>query len=239
MSLDPAELARQWARELPRDFARRLAAALRGGSPDLLALKGKTAQAASAAAVSLALAVSKQGDGPYAAGLLAGRLDALDEQPRVRPVWTGPQSTAGHTRLTLAVVADLLDQAKQEILLVSYATVPGENVCKAMQAAHDRGVKITLLLERTADNVKFSGPADPFPGLPARRIHWPAERRPSAASMHAKLLVVDRRIALIGSANLTGHALERNLECGVLVRGGAVPAQLVDHISKAQDIRAC
>ncbi|WP_425454039.1 phospholipase D-like domain-containing protein [Nocardioides immobilis] len=38
--------------------------------------------------------------------------------------------------------------------------------------------------------------------------------------MHAKVLVVDRRTALVGSANLTGHALERNLECGLLVRGG-------------------
>ena len=55
--------------------------------------------------------------------------------------------------------------------------------------------------------------------------------------MHAKILVVDRRIALVGSANLTGHALERNLECGVLIRGGPVPGQLVAHLLGADSLR--
>lgn len=44
--------------------------------------------------------------------------------------------------------------------------------------------------------------------------------------MHAKVQVVDRRTALVGSANLTGYGLERNLECGLLVTGGAVPQAL-------------
>ncbi len=51
--------------------------------------------------------------------------------------------------------------------------------------------------------------------------------------MHAKVLVVDCRTALVGSANLTGHALERNLECGLLIRGGTVPTLLVDHLLSA------
>jgi phosphatidylserine/phosphatidylglycerophosphate/cardiolipin synthase-like enzyme len=47
--------------------------------------------------------------------------------------------------------------------------------------------------------------------------------------MHVKAVVVDGRVALVTSANLTGHALERNMELGLVVRGGAAPKRLADH----------
>jgi cardiolipin synthase len=49
---------------------------------------------------------------------------------------------------------------------------------------------------------------------------------------------VDHRTALIGSANVTGYGLDRNLECGVLIRGGTVPRRLVDHLLSARGIEA-
>ncbi len=52
--------------------------------------------------------------------------------------------------------------------------------------------------------------------------------------MHAKVLVVDGSVALVGSANLTSRAMEQNLEIGVLVRG-LVPGQLVRYVA---DLRA-
>jgi hypothetical protein len=45
-----------------------------------------------------------------------------------------------------------------------------------------------------------------------------------------KLIVVDRDVALVGSANLTGHAMDRNLECSVLLHGGPHPEQIHGHI---------
>jgi cardiolipin synthase len=54
--------------------------------------------------------------------------------------------------------------------------------------------------------------------------------------MHAKVLVVDRQTALVGSANLTGYGLERNLEAGVLIRGGPVPSLLAEHLLTARGI---
>ncbi len=96
---------------------------------------------------------------------------------------------------------------------------------------------MTLLLERPQDNPKFHGHYEVFPGLSARRLAWPAPARPLDASMHAKVLVVDRCTALVGSANLTGHALERNFECGLLIRGGQVPPLLVGHLLSAEGLQ--
>lgn len=237
MTLDPTTAARRWADELPREFARQLAVALRTGPAALHALRSSAAALpASATAVRTAVLIAEEGDGPYAAGVLTGRLDVLEERPRITAVWTGPESDCDSGRLTLAVVADLIDEAQQEILLVSYASYPGERVRQALRAATDRGVAITLLLERNLDNPNFTGHGDPFPGLAARRLAWPASARPVGASMHGKVLIVDRRTALVGSANLTGHALERNLECGLLLRGGDVPARMADHLLRVRGL---
>jgi hypothetical protein len=69
----------------------------------------------------------------------------------------------------------------------------------------------------------------PFPGLDAFRLHWPADSRPPGASLHAKIIVIDDRVALVGSANLTSRAMETNLECGILIRGGPQPRAIRDH----------
>jgi phosphatidylserine/phosphatidylglycerophosphate/cardiolipin synthase-like enzyme len=230
VTLDATAIARRWADELPREFVRQLIAALGAGPAALQALRSSAALPASAAALRTAMHLAERGEGPYAAGVLAGRLDTLEEQPQITAVWTGPESDSESGRLTLAVVADLIDEARAEILLVSYATVPGENVRQALHAAANRGVAITMLLERSIDNPGFTGHGNPLPGLPARRLAWPATARPAGAAMHGKVLIVDRRTALVGSANLTGHALERNLECGLLLRRGNVPALLAAHL---------
>ena len=44
--------------------------------------------------------------------------------------------------------------------------------------------------------------------------------------MHVKAAVADSRVAFLTSANLTEAALERNMELGVLIRGGHLPAAI-------------
>jgi cardiolipin synthase len=42
--------------------------------------------------------------------------------------------------------------------------------------------------------------------------------------MHVKAAAADSRVAFLSGANLTEAALERNMELGVLIRGGHLPA---------------
>lgn len=39
-----------------------------------------------------------------------------------------------------------------------------------------------------------------------------------------------RRIALVGSANITSRAMGSNLECGILITGGCEPRAIRDHV---------
>lgn len=226
-------LAAELAESLPHDDVRQLAHACRAGRAGLHNFEAQAAGiAVRAASRRLRLHLADDRDGHYAAGLLLGaaraRRQHRDDQ-RVDVVWTGPASGIHTSRLTSAVVSELVDSAEHELLLVSYATFPPASLSAALQAAVARGVEVTLLLEQPATNPQYHG-STAFPALHATRLFWPLGSRESGASLHAKIIVVDRKIALVGSANLTSHAFEKNLECGILLREAAHARAIALHL---------
>ena len=140
-------------------------------------------------------------------------------------IWTGPPSHVTSSRLTAAAIVELIAQARKQLLLVSFATRTEPSIANAPHSAVVRGVEIILVTERQADNPSYTASAVPFPGLQALRLHWPADQREAGAALHAKIIVVDDAIALVGSANLTSRAMETNLECGILLHGAPTPAR--------------
>jgi cardiolipin synthase len=75
-----------------------------------------------------------------------------------------------------------------------------------------------------------------FKGLvgQVRFFEWPVELRQletgdAPAAMHAKGAIADEDIVLVTSANLTGSAIDSNMELGLLIRGGPVPRRLARH----------
>jgi phosphatidylserine/phosphatidylglycerophosphate/cardiolipin synthase-like enzyme len=69
-------------------------------------------------------------------------------------------------------------------------------------------------------------PYHEFTAVPGLELwHWPTARRTDpGAKMHAKLAVADRAPGSITSANLTQSGVGKNIEAGLLVRGGAAPS---------------
>jgi phosphatidylserine/phosphatidylglycerophosphate/cardiolipin synthase-like enzyme len=68
----------------------------------------------------------------------------------------------------------------------------------------------------------------------AEVYYWPAEQRPRNEAegqgvLHVKAAVADGRFLLLTSANLTEHAFTLNMEMGLLVSGGSLPAQAERH----------
>lgn len=154
---------------------------------------------------------------------------------RLEVVMTGPSEPDAPTRSTEAVVVDIVGRAAKELLLVTFAAFRYAPLVQALEAASARGVRTRVVVETLAGAQGLLGaePASAFRGISGLRLfHWPLERRPGThpGRLHAKLVVADRAIAFVTSANLTGSALENNLECGLLVHGGPSPHRIVDHI---------
>lgn len=218
------QVAVRLSRQLPRPDVEHLASALL--RPNGLTQLGNDAGVqVRAACVELQALAPNDASRNLAAGALLGALAPDPAASLVTPVWTGPPAPTPD-RLTSAVVVDLISGARSSLLLVGYAVHNEPTVTTALVDAAARGVSITLVLERSADNPQFRGSGSAFPGLKATRLCWPRPPRSTGASLHAKLLVIDDSAALVGSANITGAALGNNLECGVLITGGATPLRL-------------
>jgi phosphatidylserine/phosphatidylglycerophosphate/cardiolipin synthase-like enzyme len=148
-----------------------------------------------------------------------------------RPVWTGP-GTVGEQRLTAGVLHELLADAHERILLISYAAFTLSEVAADLEAAVKRGCHVDVVFETSDDSAgAYTGPQRPFGHVSGiNRWRWPTEHRDPGAVLHAKLLVIDGRRALVGSANLTARALQHNLEVGLLTNDGALAKQLEAHV---------
>lgn len=154
-------------------------------------------------------------------------------------VWTGPKTGFIPTRSTEQVFLEVIDSAKSELFVVSYVFYNATVITDALLRAIGRGVTVRVLLELSTDDGgavygdSMKKITDAVVGL--EMYVWDHATRSSqktglSAVVHAKCVVADGELAFITSANLTSAALERNMELGVLLRGGSAPKSLNCHL---------
>jgi phosphatidylserine/phosphatidylglycerophosphate/cardiolipin synthase-like enzyme len=162
-------------------------------------------------------------------------------QQLIELVWTGPQPLGSQFRQTEQVILELIRSAVISIYVVSFAAYKLEGVLNALKLAARNGVLIRCVLEssdrETAGKMTMSSMNEfVTDGLAHTQVYaWPQERREHdehgrVGKLHAKCIIVDHAQAFISSANLTEHALNLNMELGILLRGGTIPSQISDHI---------
>jgi len=110
----------------------------------------------------------------------------------------------------------------------------------ALHQAIERGVRLRIVLETKEEGGKVSFDQaqtiqELLPG--AQLFTWPLKNRHKDSdghhgSIHAKCAVADREVALVSSANLTGFALELNMELGLHIKGGTVASSITEHFDE-------
>lgn len=174
----------------------------------------------------------------YLRGLATGHAQRSAEV-RIESVWSGPSTNPVPVRATAQVLVDLVSGATSELMLMTYAATRYQPLRKALAAAVARGVTVSVVVETpegAAGALHGPPPAAAFADLPGVQLwHWPREQRTQDRSrMHAKIAVADRRVLLVSSANLTQSGVDRNIEAGLLVRGGTAPQRAAEHIAELQ-----
>ncbi|AGW92090.1 hypothetical protein N234_18815 [Ralstonia pickettii DTP0602] len=161
------------------------------------------------------------------------------EARKIEMLWSGPPP-AGHlpARRIDQALYDLIANAKQEILLVTFAAVKVDRLAAALIKAEERGVKIRLVLEfaeASEGQLSFDAlKAFPSALVDASEVYfWPVEKRErnqagKPGKLHAKLAVIDG-VVLVSSANLTDDAFTRNLELGARLIDPDVARWARDH----------
>ena len=157
---------------------------------------------------------------------------------RVELVWSGTEVLAAPSRDTAVVVQELFREARESVLIASYALDTGNQakglfgtLAGRMDTEPDLRVRLFVNVHRKqrdgiADAVVLREFADTF-----RHDLWPGKRLPETfydprslategktrACLHAKCIVIDDHRALITSANFTEAAHKRNIEAGTVI----------------------
>jgi phosphatidylserine/phosphatidylglycerophosphate/cardiolipin synthase-like enzyme len=243
-----AELIREvvaLAREVPPGILQALEAALRHGAQG-----GSLTQVAITASLrdrlrrleDLRSCCAEVDDRSIAFALRVGfeTAAAMAADHRSEIAWTGPAADAIALRRVDQVLYSIIEAATSEILVVTYAAYKAQRAIEALRKATTRNVRVRFVIELAQESggkLDFDGLQAFRAGVPAAQIfYWPLERRLKSASgshgaMHAKCVVADRSSALVSSANLTDHALEMNMELG-LVAGRSTSRRLADHFDQ-------
>lgn len=170
-------------------------------------------------------------------------VDQMDfaEAPRTELIWTGPGNSKFPIRRIDQVLYDLITSARRRVILVTFAAHRVHHLCRHLEDALRRGVKLILITESEAESEgQLSTDAmAAFPGLSAagaKLYYWPLAKRERNQSgrpgkLHAKCAIIDET-ALISSANLTDDAFNRNMELGLLVRESSTVAAMNAHFAE-------
>ncbi|MBT8768735.1 DISARM system phospholipase D-like protein DrmC [Metapseudomonas boanensis] len=158
-----------------------------------------------------------------------------ESRQRVELVWTGPTTELVPARRTEQALMQVIDAAQQRLFITSYVAYDIESIAKALKSAAERGVKIRFLMELSSvQGGKVS--IDPIGNLKKivpDALFYVWKNKDAAfvnGSVHAKVAVADGAYCFITSANLTGYAMDQNMEAGVLISGDPLPDQLHRHL---------
>lgn len=159
---------------------------------------------------------------------------ALTEQT-VELVWTGPSSELVPTRKTEQALLQVIQAANAKLFLTSFVAYDVAPIMAALRDASERGVAISMLLESSDQHgggISIDAIGKMRKAFPDAKVYFWRDKRDEFADgkVHAKVAVADEQLCFISSANLTGHAMEKNMEAGLLVKGGSIPEKLHRHL---------
>ena len=175
------------------------------------------------------------------------RASAVNTLDLVDLVLSGPEVPGIPTSDTASQVRKLIDSAIGEVLLVGYAVYQGKQVFKRLASRMDEmpELRVTLCLDiaRKQTDTSLSKEIVKRFAQDFREKQWPGTRLPNVfydprslsdtadkrSSLHAKCVLVDRKTALITSANFTEAAQQRNIEVGIVIRQHRLIDRLADY----------
>ena len=175
-------------------------------------------------------------------------------QPRaasdeVNLIMSGPDVPGVPTADTAAAVQTLIQGAESEILIVGYVVRNGralfQRLVDRMATKPELRVSLILNIARSQGDTSLDSEIVRRFVMDFQKREWPgevlpiiyydpralAEKPADRASLHAKCVIVDRREAIVTSANFTEAAHHRNVEAGVILRSPALSAMLTDYFN--------
>ena len=188
--------------------------------------------------------------------LLAGRAQVLADHPE-KPFQGGPGGELMNSSVTFGVYQAMMS-AQREVLASSPYFVPGRSGLALLIALRQRGVQVGVLTNSLAStdepfvHLAYARYREALLGAGVQLFELSQQRvkdnmrmflfGASLGRLHAKTVVIDERLAYIGSMNLDPRSATLNTELGALIDSPALAAQLktlidIDRLHSAYALR--
>ena len=144
-----------------------------------------------------------------------------DDNAKTKLILTGPISKS-NVGYTMGNFMKIIESAKNEIILIGYVfnNIKGQMtpVMESLISATNRGVDIQIFFEKgnSAEELLKSWESSTKQKMPKLFYYKPKTKN---SVLHAKAIIVDEQTIIITSANLTGSAMQKNIELGILHTG--------------------
>ncbi len=132
-----------------------------------------------------------------------------------------------------SAIEDLLKSAEDEILLTAYSIGNADHIFDLLESALARGVIVRMAVNRLSEQngsvqnrLKYL--QSKYPHFYLHSFQPDGER----GDLHAKVLVVDRKSALVGSSNLSFNGMVLNHELAVVLQDPESASQTAKAIDR-------
>lgn len=151
-----------------------------------------------------------------------GELDG--ETQNIQIVSSGPDSD--RPSIYYAIIK-AIQSAKKEILLTSPYFIPGETIIDSMKMAALSGVEVKLLVPGISDSYLVNAAAKSYyTQLLKAGVQIYLYKK---GFVHAKTMVADRALAIVGTANLDYRSFDLNFEVNAVVYDDQLAEELASH----------
>jgi len=154
-------------------------------------------------------------------------------ETNVNVVVTGIDWMGGGVGSIESAMRQLFQDAKQEILLTVYAVTSGADMLfEWLEMALSRGVDIKMIVNRLNEQTPVVNSKLHYLDSTYPHFHLYDFTSVEYVDLHAKLIVIDRQKAMVGSSNLSKRGLLTNYELALTVEGIAATeiASVVDRL---------
>ena len=137
------------------------------------------------------------------------------------------------------VLESVIDNVKTELHIVSpYITKAGTDLItnRAKASTYRFSLAVKLLTDLNPLSV-CQGSCDPEALLDLVRL-FPLTRILHLPRVHAKIIVADRSVSIIGSANLTGGGLQDNYEYNIKVSSIEIASKIAEDVEEYSSLAA-
>lgn len=145
----------------------------------------------------------------------------LEFNQQTKLIMTGPLS-GKNIGYTLENFKSIIENAKKEIILVGYVFNNIHNqmdiIVESLLSATSRGVSVKIFFEKgkSTNSLHDIWKNNKNSKLLELYVYKPKERN---SVLHAKSIIQDSSLILVTSANMTGSAMTKNIELGILYEG--------------------